>query len=172
MSSLVRPLRSFGACYKLLVVGSLASGKNAFVCALKGESAPVAHVPTLGAELHQLEVALHGEACELHVWNYGGHERFRPLIQWDDVDGIFILVDGTSLASLHEAVFYYQECQRTCSAAAVVLVINKSDGESAFSAAELADARLDHLPLVHCAARLARHTDAALQAMLTTLPKK
>ena len=172
MASLVRPLRSFGACYKLLVVGSLGCGKNAFVCALKGESPPLTHVPTLGAELHQIEAALHGDACELRVWNCGGHERFRPLIQWDEVDGVFIVVDGMSLMSLHQASFYYQEVRRTCSEAAVVLVVNKTDGDSAFGAAELAEAHLDHLPAVHCAARLAKHTDAALQAMLAALPKK
>lgn len=96
--------------FKVVVAGPFASGKTTMISAISdddvvgteaptsGEEAAVKATTTVGMEYGTLSAATDELSVELNVYGVPGQDRFR--FMWDIVgvgmDGLFLLVDGTS----------------------------------------------------------------------------
>ena len=118
--------------FKIIMLGNSGVGKSALVHCIAGDVFDEGHMPTVGAQLVQLELTVDDRACGLELWDTAGQEVYRSLCSFyaREARGACILFDLTDKASFEELPKWIEFIRDTSPDAQLVLFGNKDDLEA------------------------------------------
>lgn len=120
--------------YKIIVVGDSGVGKTSIMnCYLDNRSAVQAPAPTIGVDFGvKTGIVSRGQRVKLHIWDAGGQDNFRPVIEsyYSGIAGAIVVFDLTRPLSLESIEYWLSEIARHESVdqeAPLLIVGNKLD---------------------------------------------
>ncbi|KAJ3157885.1 Ras- protein Rab-35 [Geranomyces variabilis] len=113
---------------KVVVVGSVSSGKSALVQRAVTNTYTNQYLQTFGADLC-VKTTSEKNKSSLKIWCCGGHERYRALLQqfFVGASAVILCFDMLNTSSFQELPFWYNEFKRICPDALAIMVGTKSD---------------------------------------------
>ena len=110
---------------KVIIVGDGGVGKSALINKFKTEKFIKQYIPTMGAEVHPINVGNH---C-IKFWDTAGQEKFSGLRQgyYIESDMAIVMYDNTSRLSHKNVNYWIRSVQRVCPNIPILVVRNKVD---------------------------------------------
>lgn len=115
---------------KLVLLGNSGVGKSSIAMRYVNNTFSEAFEVTIGGGYLQQIVRLKdGSSLKLDIWDTGGQERYRALLQlyYRDADAALITYDVTNAKSLEDCEYWVNELRRTEENCILCLVGNKID---------------------------------------------
>ena len=115
--------------FKVVLLGDGGVGKTSYVKRLKYGEFGNGYLPTMGVEIHPLEVKTNVGTYTLNLWDCAGQEKFSGLKNgyYVGANGAIIMFDVTSRISFNNAKKWYDELRGKCPNIQVILCGNKVD---------------------------------------------
>ncbi|MGV9206275.1 MAG: Rab family GTPase [Promethearchaeia archaeon] len=116
---------------KILIGGDASVGKTTLLYRYVDGVFKEDTTMTVGVEFRVKEVELESTKCQLQLWDLGGQERFRFLMEKyvSGADGALVLYDTTSMSSFISIRKWAQLFRRKNESLPIVLVATKCDLE-------------------------------------------
>jgi len=124
------PAKSLNMDGKLVLLGDSGVGKSSIAMRYVNNVFSEAFEVTIGGGYLQQIVRLKdGTSLKLDIWDTGGQERYRALLQlyYRDADAALITYDVTNSRSLENCEYWVNELRRTEENCILCLVANKID---------------------------------------------
>lgn len=124
------PSKSLNIDGKLVLLGDSGVGKSSIAMRYVNNVFSEAFEVTIGGGYLQQIVRLKdGTSLKLDIWDTGGQERYRALLQlyYRDADAALITYDVTNARSLENCEYWVNELRRTEENCILCLVANKID---------------------------------------------
>jgi small GTP-binding protein len=124
------PARTQNMDGKLVLLGDSGVGKSSIAMRYVNNVFSEAFEVTIGGGYLQQIVRLKdGTSLKLDIWDTGGQERYRALLQlyYRDADAALITYDVTNPRSLENCEYWVNELRRTEENCILCLVANKND---------------------------------------------
>lgn len=117
------------AQYKIVMVGDPAVGKTAIVGRLLGGDFDSNYQATVGATFLTIQKEIHGEPCNMNLWDTAGQEVFRSLLSMyaRDAQGALLVFDVTKTSSFESLDTWVKFVKDAAPNAKIIILANKID---------------------------------------------
>eukprot|EP00029_Vermamoeba_vermiformis_P005065 TRINITY_DN1657_c0_g1_i1.p1 TRINITY_DN1657_c0_g1~~TRINITY_DN1657_c0_g1_i1.p1 ORF type:complete len:359 (+),score=19.79 TRINITY_DN1657_c0_g1_i1:26-1078(+) len=120
---------NFDGPLKIVVVGDGGIGKTSYTKLVSGDHVDKRYIPTIGVEVHKIEVKSSKRNFQLTLWDTAGPEKFGGLRDgyYIGAAGAIILSDVTSLYTIKNVPNWHRDVMRVCGDIPIAVCGNKVD---------------------------------------------